>query len=143
MKFLGWNIRYPKVFRAFLSPCKQIPAPLLTRDRSLPHSFQFMYTPHFYGSLDADGVIKQRTKLGNQSAMAYLKRLVAGFPPRLPGFTSGQHVGFVVDKAALGQVFSEYFGFPCQLFHQFLHHDNHPPAGTIGLLVAAVLSGPN
>jgi hypothetical protein len=24
------------------------------------------------------------------------------------------HVGFVVDKVALGQVFSEYFGFPCQ-----------------------------
>jgi hypothetical protein len=23
-------------------------------------------------------------------------------------------VGFVVDKAALGQVFSKYFGFPCQ-----------------------------
>jgi hypothetical protein len=33
-------------------------------------------------------------------------------PPRRPGFASGQHVGFVVDKAALGQVFSEYFGFP-------------------------------
>jgi hypothetical protein len=32
---------------------------------------------------------------------------------------------FVVDKAALGQVFFEYFGFPCQLFHQFLHHHNH------------------
>jgi hypothetical protein len=30
-------------------------------------------------------------------------------------------VGFVVDKVALGQDFSEYFGFPCQsLFHQFL-----------------------
>jgi hypothetical protein len=28
--------------------------------------------------------------------------------------------------AALGQVFSEYFGFPCQSFHQFLHHHNHP-----------------
>jgi hypothetical protein len=28
-------------------------------------------------------------------------------------------VGFVVDKVALGQVFSEYFGFPCQFsFHQ-------------------------
>jgi hypothetical protein len=40
---------------------------------------------------------------------------------------SGQHVGFVVDKAALGQVFSEYFGFPCQSsFHQFLDHHNHP-----------------
>jgi hypothetical protein len=24
------------------------------------------------------------------------------------------YVGFVVDKVALGQVFSEYFGFPCQ-----------------------------
>jgi hypothetical protein len=29
-------------------------------------------------------------------------------------------VGFVVDKVALGQFFSEYFGFPCQSsFHQF------------------------
>jgi hypothetical protein len=28
---------------------------------------------------------------------------------------------FVVDKVALGQVFSKYFGFPCQsLFHQLL-----------------------
>jgi hypothetical protein len=36
-------------------------------------------------------------------------------------------VGFVVDKVALGQVFSEYFGFPCQsLFHQICHHHNHP-----------------
>jgi hypothetical protein len=35
--------------------------------------------------------------------------------------------GFMVDKAALGQVFSEYFGFPFQAsFHQFLHHHNHP-----------------
>jgi hypothetical protein len=24
------------------------------------------------------------------------------------------HVAFVVDKVALGQVFSEYFGFPCK-----------------------------
>jgi hypothetical protein len=37
-------------------------------------------------------------------------------------------VGSVVDKVALGQVFSEYFGFPCQnrSFHQLLHHHNHP-----------------
>jgi hypothetical protein len=35
-------------------------------------------------------------------------------------------MGFVVDKAALGQVFPEYFGFPCQSsFNQFLHHHNH------------------
>jgi hypothetical protein len=36
-------------------------------------------------------------------------------------------VGFVVDKVALGQIFSECFGFPCQSsFHQILHHHNHP-----------------
>jgi hypothetical protein len=36
-------------------------------------------------------------------------------------------VGFVVDKVALGQVFSKYFGFPCQTrsFHQLLHPHNH------------------
>jgi hypothetical protein len=30
-----------------------------------------------------------------------------------------QHVGFALDKAALGQVFSEYFGFPFQSFTNF------------------------
>jgi hypothetical protein len=44
-------------------------------------------------------------------------------------------MGFVVEKVALGQVFSDYFGFICQSsFHQLLH--NHPHlssgAGTIG-----------
>jgi hypothetical protein len=36
-------------------------------------------------------------------AVPWLKRLVAGFPPRRPGFDprSG-HVGFAVDKVALG-----------------------------------------
>jgi hypothetical protein len=33
--------------------------------------------------------------------------------------------GFVVDKAALGQVFSERFSFLCQSFRQFLHHHYH------------------
>jgi hypothetical protein len=62
--------------------------------------------------------------------------VVAGFPPRRPGFDPGSgQVGFVVDKVALGQVFSEYFGFPCKSsFQQLLH--NHPHlssgAGTIG-----------
>jgi hypothetical protein len=36
-------------------------------------------------------------------------------------------VGFVVDKVALGQDFSEYFGFPCQSsYHQFLPRHNQP-----------------
>jgi hypothetical protein len=35
-------------------------------------------------------------------------------------------MGFVVDKVALGQVFSEYFGYPCESsFHQILHHHHH------------------
>jgi hypothetical protein len=44
-------------------------------------------------------------------------------------------VGFVVDKVALGQVFSKYFGCPCQSsFHQFLHNHTHLSSGvcTIG-----------
>jgi hypothetical protein len=70
-----------------------------------------------------------------ERAAPYLKRLVGDFPPRRPGFDPGSgQVGFV-DKVALGQVFSEYSGFPCQSsFHQLLH--NHPHlssgAGTIG-----------
>jgi hypothetical protein len=34
--------------------------------------------------------------------------------------------GICVDKMALWQVFSEYFGFPCQFsFHQLLHNLHH------------------
>jgi hypothetical protein len=37
------------------------------------------------------------------------------------------HVGIVVDKVALEQVSSEYFGFPCQSsFHQILDPHNQP-----------------
>jgi hypothetical protein len=37
-----------------------------------------------------------------------------------------EHVSFLMDKLALGRVFSEFFGFPRQSsFHQFLYHHNH------------------
>jgi hypothetical protein len=37
------------------------------------------------------------------------------------------HVGFVVDKVALGQVFSEYFGVLWQSsFHQVLYDHDYP-----------------
>jgi hypothetical protein len=54
-------------------------------------------------------------------------------------------VGFVVDKVALGQVFSEYIGLPCQFsFYRLLHiHHLSSEAGTIGQLVADVPSGPS
>jgi hypothetical protein len=50
------------------------------------------------------------------------------------------HVGFVMDKVALGQVSSEYFGFPCQLsFHQMLHTDLSSRAGMAGQLLLLLL----
>jgi hypothetical protein len=62
-----------------------------------------------------------------------------------PGPEPGSgHVGFVVDKVALEQIFSEYFGFPCQFaFHRLLynHHQLSSGASTIGQIVAAVPSG--
>jgi hypothetical protein len=44
-------------------------------------------------------------------------------------------VGFVVDKVALGQIFSEYFGFVwLSSFQQLLHNDHQlsSEVGTIG-----------
>jgi hypothetical protein len=59
--------------------------------------------------------------------------------------TAAARVGFVVDKVALGQDFSEYFGFTCQFaFHRLLHNHHHhqsPEAGKIGQIVAVVPSG--
>jgi hypothetical protein len=41
-----------------------------------------------------------------KKAVPWLRRLAAGLPLRRPGFDPGSaHVGFVVDKVALGQVF--------------------------------------
>jgi hypothetical protein len=40
------------------------------------------------------------------------------------------HVGFVVHKVALGQVSSEYLGFPSQSsFHQLLDNHHHLSSG--------------
>jgi hypothetical protein len=52
------------------------------------------------------------------------------------------HVGFLMDKVALGHVFSEYFSLPYQFsFHQMLHIHPSSGAGTIGYSVADVPSG--
>jgi hypothetical protein len=48
----------------------------------------------------------------------------------------------VVDKAALEQVFSEYFSFPCQTLYRLLsthHYSSSSGAGTINYLVASVI----
>jgi hypothetical protein len=42
-----------------------------------------------------------------------IAQAVAGFPPQQPGFEPGSgHVGSVVDKVALGRVFSQVLRFP-------------------------------
>jgi hypothetical protein len=53
------------------------------------------------------------------------------------------HVGFVVNKVALGQIFSKYFGFPSQLSLHLLLHIHHlaSGAGTVGQIVTYVPSG--
>jgi hypothetical protein len=54
------------------------------------------------------------------------------------------HVGFVVDKVALGRVFSEYLGSPFYSFHRLLHTHHHP--SSLGQRVTDVqigLSQPN
>jgi hypothetical protein len=39
---------------------------------------------------------------------------------------------FVVDKVALGKVFFEYFGFPCQIsFHQLLQKSSSSITGFV------------
>jgi hypothetical protein len=50
----------------------------------------------------------------------WLRQLVARLLRRTPVFDPGSvHVGFVVDKVALGQGFPEYFGLPQSvLFHR-------------------------
>jgi hypothetical protein len=56
-----------------------------------------------------------------QAVSRWLPTAAARVPARI------WQVEFVVDKVALGQVFSEYFGFRCQSsFHQIHHHHNHP-----------------
>jgi hypothetical protein len=51
-------------------------------------------------------------------AVPWLRRLVAGLPPRRPGSDPGSvHAGFVVDEVA--GFFPEYFGFPLSIsFHR-------------------------
>jgi hypothetical protein len=47
----------------------------------------------------------------------YLRQLVAGFSPLWSWFNpASSHVGSVLDEVALGQIFSEYFGFSCHSF---------------------------
>jgi hypothetical protein len=51
--------------------------------------------------------------------VAWLRRLATGLPLQRPWFDPGSfYLGFVVEKMALGQVFTWYFGLPLSMsFH--------------------------
>jgi hypothetical protein len=57
-------------------------------------------------------------------AVPWLRRLAAGLPPWRPRFDPGSvHVGFVVDKVALGQVFPRVLRFsPVNFIPPVLHY---------------------
>jgi hypothetical protein len=73
------------------------------------------------------GAVSQvKVKTGRAiSSSGYSPASHRGGPGSIPG-----HVGFVVDKVALGQVFSERFCFPCQFsFHRLPHIHRHLSSG--------------
>jgi hypothetical protein len=57
-------------------------------------------------------------------ALTWLRRQVADLPPRRPGFDPGSvHVGFWVDKVALGQGFPRVLRFsPLNFILPVLHY---------------------
>jgi hypothetical protein len=69
-------------------------------------------------------------KISSPMAVPWLKRLVAGLSQRRPGFATGSiHVGSVVDKVALGQVFLRVLRFPLSVSFRhcsvFIYHRPH------------------
>jgi hypothetical protein len=66
-------------------------------------------------------IVESETLIASQAVSRWLPTAAARVQARV------SQVGYVVDKIALGQVFPEYLGFPCQFsFHQILHHQNPP-----------------
>jgi hypothetical protein len=95
-------------------------------------------------SLNASSITKLQTKKPGQEQGVHFAKLRWRFAANLSGTCN---VGFVVYKEPLGQVFSEYFGFPCYSFHWLLHTHHHhhhhlsSGAGTLGQTVTDVPSG--
>jgi hypothetical protein len=86
----------------------------------LKPSFSFLYTIKLVEWVALMLLIRMAGRAIAQAVSRWLPTLAVRVRVR------EEHVGFVMDKVALGQVFSEYFGFPCQSsFHQFLQHHNH------------------
>jgi hypothetical protein len=83
-----------------------------------------MICPSFIISHYFDSFSKYRSYLVGR---AVAQAVIHWLPTAAAQVRAGSgHLEFVVEKVALGQVFSEYFGFPCQSsFHQLLHNHHH------------------
>jgi hypothetical protein len=69
--------------------------------------------PRYWSACHIKTSPKNTTSIGGVATQA----LVAGFPLRWPEFEPGSsNVGCMVDRATLGEVSSEYFGFSCHSF---------------------------
>jgi hypothetical protein len=56
----------------------------------------------------------------------WLRSLVAGLSPRRPGLAPGStHVGFVVEKVALGQVFLIVLRIPLSMYYSTVALQTH------------------
>jgi hypothetical protein len=118
------------------------------------HSFRFLAVPILYvRRTDRDVHVSFRSHVCVLITAFYVfcksyrkgRTIAQAVSRRRPGFEPGSgNVGFVADKVALGQVFSEYFGFPCQfVFHRLFHSHHHlsSGAGAVGQTLASVPSG--
>jgi hypothetical protein len=74
----------------------------------------------------SNGILNEKTVVNKKEmerTVSWLRRLVTGLSQQSPGFVPGTFlVGFVVDSVALGQVFSEFFGLPCQYYSTVVIH---------------------
>jgi hypothetical protein len=89
------------------------------------------------GEFEYENSYQLSLRLINYRAVPWLRSLVAGLPPRKPGFATGSiHVGFVVDKVALGQVFLRVIRFsPVNIIppslSKLISSEAHPASCTV------------
>jgi hypothetical protein len=73
--------------------------------------------------------------------MPWLRQSVTSFSVCRPKFAHGSdHVGFVVDKVAMGQVFSQFFIFPSISVHRSFLYSYIRAGHTVGPMLAAGLT---
>jgi hypothetical protein len=96
---------------------------------SFPRFKRLTYTTTALSDSQADaGAMVTHSKVRRKN-MSWLRRLVAGLSQRSPGFDLGLvHVGFVVDKVAMGRGFVRVIWFPCQ-YHSTVALHTHISSG--------------